>query len=64
MREIWLIFSNFLEFSVDGSENSELDVDEFLCKIRVICGRMEQISLDSLEFPRVLCRGRHLKHNV
>ena len=29
LREIWLIRSNFLEFSVDGSENSELDVDEF-----------------------------------
>ena len=29
LREIWLIRSNFLEFSVDGSESSELDVDEF-----------------------------------
>ena len=29
LREILLIHSNFLEFSVDGSENSELDVDEF-----------------------------------
>ena len=27
--KISLIRSNFLEFSVDGSENSELDVDEF-----------------------------------
>ena len=56
--EIWLIRSNFLEFSVDGSENSELDVDKFLCKfhvIRGIYGQMEQISLDLLEFQRVLC---------
>ena len=31
LREIWLIRSNFLGFSVDGqrSESSELDVDEF-----------------------------------
>ena len=31
LREIWLIRSNFLGFSVDGqkSEISELDVDEF-----------------------------------
>ena len=27
--KISLICSNFVEFSVDGSENSELDVDEF-----------------------------------
>ena len=55
LREIWLIRSNFLGFSVDGqrSESSELNVDKFQCKmrkIRGICGRMEQISLDSLEF--------------
>ena len=29
LHEIWLIRSNFLEFSVNGSESSELDVDEF-----------------------------------
>ena len=31
LSEIWLIRSNFLEFSFDGqkSESSELDVDEF-----------------------------------
>ena len=61
LHEIWLIRSNFLGFPFDGqrSESSELNVDEFLCEFRVIrgiCGRMEQISLDLLEFQRVLCR--------
>ena len=58
LREIWLIRSNFPGFSVDGqrSETSELNMDEFYCEmrrirvIREICGRIEQISLDSLEF--------------
>ena len=69
LREIWLIRSNFLGFSVNGqrSERSELNVDEILCEFHVIhgvSGQMEQILLDSLEFPRVLCWGKHLKQNV
>ena len=43
LREIWLIRSNFLGFSVDGqrSGTSELDMDEVKCemhRIHIICG--------------------------
>ena len=57
-REIWLIRSNFLGFSVEGqrSETSELNMDEVWCEMRGIriihgiCGQTERILLDSLEF--------------
>ena len=58
LREIWLIRSNFPGFSVEGqrSETSQLNMGEFYCEmrgirvIRGICGRIEWILLDSLEF--------------
>ena len=55
LHKFWLIRSNFLGFSVEGqrSETSQLNMDEFYCEmcgIRGICGQIEQILLDLLEF--------------
>ena len=58
LREIWLIRSNFPGFSVDGprSETSQLNMGDFYCEMRGIhvihgiCGQIERISFDSLEF--------------
>ena len=54
LRQIWLIHSNFLEFSVDGqkSESSELDVDKFC----LICWNFKELSADGQASEIIMVR--------